>query len=174
LQKIPGLNCFFTIVPNFSDLFIKPMVDSLGPHPSSTSLLFHLPPELGINRNVPYPVEDLLRVYLPSWLVRFLNDLWRLKVSYKHTLHLLLTLFSLFLQDSKACLADSFPSFGRGRIKNFTSAKIYLGFEEYSLLLEYLVRENTLGNMQYLIKTLLSLKLYCLQQDNSKKYQLSL
>lgn len=149
--KIPCSSCFFTTVLNFQTyLFNKQMVDSLVPHPSSASYHFHLPPELGINKNVPYPVEDLLRVYLPSWMVRFLNDLWRLKVSWKHILPILFTLISavVFFKDSQACLADSFPSFGRGCIKSFTSAKIYIGDEEYSLLLEYIARENTLGNTE--------------------------
>ncbi len=57
------------------------MVDSLGPH--SSTCPFHLSQQLGIHRNVPYPVEDLLRVYLPNWLILFLNDLWVLKVSWQ-------------------------------------------------------------------------------------------
>ena len=38
-------------------------------------------PQLGPCRNIPYPVDELMTIYLPTWFHRFINDLWSTKVT---------------------------------------------------------------------------------------------
>ena len=103
---------------------------------------FNLTPDLawGTGRLQPYaiqpcPVEDLLKAYLPDWLIAFLADMWQW-VSVRLTCNI--PFFIFFYLGQKRCHLGWVPSLRRGTQKSFDKIELAVGDREFSWLFEYL------------------------------------
>ena len=86
-------------------------------------LAFNLTPDLawGTGRLQPYaiqpcPMEDLLKAYLPDWLIAFLADMWQW-VSLSLTRNIQFFIFFLFR--TKRCHLGRVPSLQKGNPEIF-------------------------------------------------------